>query len=149
MPRFNIPHYVRVRSAVRGLIQACDTAPDPPSAFYYAICELNEARPKQPQGRPRSPQANGPRLSQLREEAGLTRPELIDAIKRRKEQDGFTVKSLQRYESSAAASPANLEAIAAVLSKKLRRAVTAEDLRIAKAKKARAKRPQAAKKAGR
>ena len=135
--------YGRVVFRVSDLIRYCSQVPDAPSAFRYAIGKLIEARPKRPQGRPRSGKANGPHIRRLREEAGLTQRALIDAIEKRSRADRFTVKTLQRYESSEAASPANLEIIAAMLSRKLGRAVPVGQL----TKKAKARR-QAAKKRG-
>src|SRR5689334_21082850 len=52
-------------------------------------------------GRPRSPRVNGDRLRKLREEAGLSRQALINALKRHTKREGaFHMSSLQNYESS-------------------------------------------------
>jgi hypothetical protein len=59
----------------------------------------------------------------------MTQVALVDAIKAKTgHAGGFSLKSLQRYERSASADPANLEAIAAVLGERLHRNVGVDEL---------------------
>jgi hypothetical protein len=77
-------------------------------------------------GRPKSPTVNGDRLRTLREEAGMTQEDLADAVSART--GGFDVRSLRRYEDSEPAKLSNLRVIVEVLSERLKRAVTIEEI---------------------
>jgi hypothetical protein len=96
----------------------------------YAISLLLEARPNKPgPGRPGSPRVNGPRLKELRRDAGMTQAGLVDSVNRHPGQAAaLSLKSLRRYEHSEPGDPERLAVIAAILTDRLSRTVTVEDI---------------------
>ncbi len=96
----------------------------------YAITLLLEARPNKPgPGRPGSPRVNGPRLKELRRDAGMTQSGLVDSVNRHPGQPvALNLKSLRRYEHSEPGDPERLAVIAAILTDRLSRTVTVEDI---------------------
>ena len=85
-------------------------------------------------GRPSSPMVNGPYLRGLREEAGLTRKGLAEALLSHTSAahgiaEGLDAKTIQRYENhSARGGISGLRIIASVLTKRLGRSILPEDL---------------------
>jgi hypothetical protein len=131
----------RIERAADKLIDSCsamyrsDTG-DPtfkPVAWdlEYAVWLLLQARSgKIGPGRPHSPRVNGPRLRELRREAGMTQAGLVDSVNRYDpaRPAALNLKSLRRYEQSQPGDPERLAVIAAVLMQRLSRPVTVEDI---------------------
>jgi hypothetical protein len=111
---------------VQSVIAVCSGRRD----LEFLIERAVDVLPNRPgPGRPRSPRVNGPRLIDLRKQAGMTQVALVDAVKEQAGHAGaFSLKSLQRYEQAASADPANLEAIAAVLTERLHRNVGVDEI---------------------
>jgi transcriptional regulator with XRE-family HTH domain len=119
----------KVIEACSGMITESDDKPrrfqPRPRDLEYAISLLLEARPKKHRrGRPGSPKVNGPRLKELRREAGMTQAGLIEAVDERL---GLSTephrRTLQRYEQSEPGDPKRLAVIAALLTERLFRKV--------------------------